>query len=126
MSKKKPTTIHRKQLFGGKSAQQVHWEGFPHAKCPCGLDPVVRALSFAPIKELLDNDPLLLRQLADQNGGDLPLLALKYGTFVRIGEMFACNLCRLTLAKSAAKLPSYVLVDWDEGPSPDRLVVQVQ
>jgi hypothetical protein len=123
---KKPKVIHRKQLFGGiKSAAQVHWEGFPLAKCPCGLDPIVRALSFAPIADLLDKDPLLLRQLSDRNGGNLPLLELKYGTFVRIGEMFACTLCRSTLEKAMAKLPSYVLVEFDTGPSPDRPVVQV-
>jgi hypothetical protein len=126
MANDKPKTIHRRQLFDGReTAEQVHWGAFPGAKCACGLPPAIRCVTFAPIGDLLEQDPLRAQAMAQANGGQLPMVRFTYGVFVKIGEMFACSLCKATLEKVAARLPSWVLVEWDRGPGPDSPIVQV-
>lgn len=123
---KKPKNIHRRKLFDGqKTAEEVHWEAWPGIKCPCGLPPAVRCVSFASVGDLLEKDPIRARAMAQANGGALPMVQLTYGVFTKIGEMFACSICKPALEKVAAKLPSWVLVEWDRGPGPDRPVFQV-
>lgn len=128
---KKPEVIHRKQLFDGKqTAEEVHRSTvYAGKKCPCGLPPATRAISFATVKDLMEKDPLRLHQIGLLNGGQVPMVEFNMnGTpekFVRIGEQFACDLCRSTMEKVAAKLPSWVFVQFDATPGPEKPIVQV-
>ena len=125
-------TIHRKKLFDGQmTAQEVHRSiALRGRKCPCGLPAAVRGLSFAPLKDLMDKDPMRVNYLAQQNGGQVPMLQIKTGkgddtaaTFVKLGECYSCDICRPALEKTMAKLPSWVLVDFDEGPAKEKIIV---
>jgi len=131
---KKPKTIHFNKLFGGKmTAEEVHRStALRGRKCPCGLQAAGRAISFAPLSDLFDKDPMRVRWLAQQNGGQIPIVQFKTGRedasaqkFVRLGEAVYCDICRSACEKAMAKLPSWVLVDWDRGPGKDKVVSQV-
>lgn len=120
--------IHRRRFMGGaETPQEVHRKVvYAGKKCPCGLPPASRAITFAPVSELRARDPERIIWLAQQNGGQVPVVEMNTGTsvqkFIRLGEVFACDICKPALAKAMAQLPSWVLVDWDEGPDPRNRV----
>lgn len=122
--------IHRKKFMDGQETPQEMHRKVVYAgrKCPCGCPPASRAITFAPLKEIFNREPERVAWLAQQNGGAVPIVEMNTnGTpekFVRLGETFACDICRPALEKAMAKLPSWVLVDWDDGPDP-RNKVQV-
>lgn len=124
---KKPETIHVHKFADGKETplemhQKLAWGG---ARCPCGAPAVVRAISFAPFKEMNDQCQELLIKMAHANGGQVPMVEFTYGKFVKIGTAFACSRCKKDLAKAMSKKPSWVLCEFDYGPKPinDQVLV---
>lgn len=128
--------VHRTQLFGGRStAEEVHAKmAFPaHAKCVCGRRPEVRAITLAPLDEARRHFPdvdrlaeyapqeLLMRTVAIRES---PMV--KAGKpYVRLGVAYACKSCAPTMERALAKLPSWVIVEINRGPGPERPVVGV-
>lgn len=51
--------------------------------------------------------------------------AIKYGPMVRLGQQVACRFHRSEMVSATARLPSWVLVEIDEGPGADRPTIQV-
>lgn len=123
---KRPKVIHVRKFenVNGMTPQEMHAEGLAR-KCPCGLAATCRAISFAPAEELVKRAPALLGQIMLINGGEVPVVEFTYGKFIKIGEVFACNLCRVSMERQAAKGPSWVLVNIETGPEPIRPSVQV-
>ena len=120
--------IHIKKFMDGKETPQETHRKIVYAgrKCPCGLPPASRAITFAPFKELWNREPERVSWLVQQNNGQVPIVELNTnGTpekFIKLGEVFACDICKPALEKAMAGLPSWVLVDWDEGPDPRNKV----
>lgn len=125
--------IHRQKLFKGRTtAEEVHAKhGFP-AKARCNgcqaKYPTTRAITMAPFKDALKQWPEL---------GELPpeavmtlMVELKGsdGTpdpYIRLGVAYSCKSCRAEIAKSLAKMPSWVLVEFNHGPGADNPLVAV-
>lgn len=122
-------TIHTKKLFDGRqTAEEVHRSlAFPaDARCACGSKKVaIRVRVFWPADDLVREKPEFAMQMAARHGGRLPVVEFKHGKHVRVGDAFACDLCKSVLEKEAAKAPSWVVVEVDRGPGPDNAQVQV-
>jgi hypothetical protein len=133
---RKAETIHRRKLFDGKTtADELHREhAFPHdAYCgSCGSRKIaVRARTFAPMDWVLANSPQWAMMEASKHNGQLPVVPIKGAggstlKYVRIGDAYACDLCKKQLEVEAAKGPSFVIVHFDHGPGPEKTVVQVK
>ena len=129
----KPENIHRRQLFGGRTtAEEVHRSHFPpDARCQCGSRKVaIRARTFMPLFDFLKDYAQAAMALAAQHGGQLPCVDLRGPgnrpvKHVRLGEVYGCDGCKALLEKTLAKGPSYVVVDIQRGPGPERSIIQV-
>lgn len=127
-SKRRAEIRHFRKLFGGtKTAEQVHQEiALKDKKCQaCGRQAAVRCRFFASVVDLHHQSPQFLLKLAQEHSGQVPVIETRYGKMIRISDAYSCSGCRPTLEKEAAKAPSWVLVDFDFGPGPDKPVVQV-
>lgn len=141
-AKVKAERIHRRQLFDGRyTAEQVHRASFPpDARCKCGSPKVaIRARIFMPAETLVQSLPELAMQVAARNEGNLPVVDFRGPgdrpvKFVRIGDAFACDICKSELEKTLAKGPqdptlkrfaSEIVVHIDRGPGPENPIVQV-
>jgi len=115
------------KMFGGATAQEVHQKlVFGGRACgKCGAPATIRCLSFAPFKEMSERAPEVIMALAAANEGCVPMVEFTYGKFVRIGDAYACPHCRHDLEVTASRRPSWVLVEFKEGPGADRPLVQV-
>jgi hypothetical protein len=131
-AKKRAEVRHLRKLFGGKmTAEEVHRAvALPNMKCPCGIQASGRAITFAPLSDLSSKDPLRLRWLAEQNGGQLPIVEFRQGKtddsrakFVKLGSVYCCDICKPAMEKALAKLPSWVMVHFDYGPEKDKIIV---
>lgn len=125
-----PKVVHHRKFMGGKETpQETHRKVvFAGKKCPCGLPPATRAITFATVKDLRDKEPERIISLAVEHNGQLPVVEFNTnGTpekFIRLGVAFACDICKPAIEKAMARLPSWVLVEWDGGPDP-RNKIQV-
>ena len=72
-----------------------------------------------------NENPEVIMALAAANEGCVPMVEFTYGKFVRIGDAYACPHCRHDLEVTASRRPSWVLVEFKEGPGADRPLVQV-
>lgn len=127
-------TIHRTQLFGGTTtAEEVHRSlAFPvDAFCKCGSRKLaIRARTFMPHVDLVQHHGEMAMLIASRNGGRIPVANMEgpggdVVKMVRIGDAYACDMCKAALQRAAAKMPSYVYVHWDFGPGPEKPIVQV-
>lgn len=122
---------HRRTFEGtyNKTPQEMHAEvAFPKsAKCKCGRRPITRAITFAPFEdaakhwpELVGVDPNVVLQRVVQikeNPTD------KDGKpYVRLGVAYACESCTPAMETALAKLPSWVLVEINRGPTTKKVV----
>lgn len=123
--------LHRKQLFGGKiSAVDLHrkmvYAGHNCGKCGAAK-PVMRVMLLAPKAEVV-GDPAYfgrLQQIARANEGNIPIVKLVYGDFIRMATVYACGNCKKDVEKWAAHTPSSWIAEFDFGPSKDKPIVQV-
>jgi hypothetical protein len=117
-------TIHRKQFMEGRmTPEELHNRALSQGgtiKCPCGLDPVTRIVTFADVKDLMKHEPEMLAGMARyymRQGLGLPCVEFTYGKFVKIGDGFFCEICSPEMEKKAAReLPDWVLVEVRRGP----------
>jgi len=125
---------HMRKFAGGQmSAQDMHRKvALRGKKCPCGLDAAGRCITFAPLSELMSREPLFLVHLARQHGGSVPMVHLRHHKddttgekHVRVGMAYYCELCKPACEKQAAKGPSWILHEFDDGPAADKAVVQM-
>ena len=128
-----------KKFMGGRyTPQEVHAAyAFPlNARCNgCGAPPTMRALLFIEAQEALKRGMLpdltafdaettlsleekLIRTLIHFKGPSGPV------AYFRFSITYSCPLCRHAMHKELAKVPSYMLVEINEGPDPkNRLVL---
>jgi len=45
--------------------------------------------------------------------------------YVRVSMVYSCKACAPALEKSLAKLPSWMIVEINRGPGPDKILVEV-
>ena len=124
--------IHRKKLFGGReTAQEVQARlGFPpDARCSgCkrgkgALKSVAR--TFWPIDELLKRDPVSSLLMQSNPAKFMELVTqTKHGPHVRMSTTYCCadTSCQRAFQLALTKLPSWVLVDRNDGPGADTIV----
>lgn len=131
VKKVKPKIIHTKKLFDGKeTAEEVHRElaWGKHAKCEICNDKLVTiriSCAMSP-KDLVERTPLIAaRIMAASDNGQIPSFLSKYGPMTWFSEVFSCATHQAALERSAAHLPSHVLVEIDRGPGKDKVVSQV-
>lgn len=136
-SKPKPQMIHRKKLFNGMTAQEVHRRVALAGKTcgRCGANATVRVRSFAPVKELVDRAPEFLFALAQQHEGAVPIVEFTHGKHVYLGSIYGCEGCRKELSKACSDGPSTsnplykirdsIVYEFAEGPEEPKVIVQV-
>jgi hypothetical protein len=113
--KETPEEMHRRLAFAG-------------GKClGCGGPPAIRIKTFAPVDEMVKRNPGLVARLMamNPNGPFLPTVKTVNGEMLLISNIYACDRCKVTAEKQAAKGPSWVLVDIDRGPPKMSPVSQV-
>lgn len=126
----KPKIIHTDKLFGGReTAMDVHrklaWNG---AHCyVCGSGETVVRISYGQSPfDLMAHEPGIASQLImASEDQQLPVWQSKYGPMVWFWAECVCSQCRTYAEREAAKLPSYILVEMDNGPGQDKVIVQV-
>lgn len=117
--------IHRRKLFGGRPAAEVYAEtAWPGAKCTgCGGPPALRVQLFVALQDMeLTLREKVLYEIAFRR---IHTLRTKRGLAIRWSEAYACRLCQASLERTAAKAPSYFLVDLERPPSPEAPIVGV-
>ncbi len=127
---KAAATIHRTKLFGGRHTAEEYHQRYafpPGAKCAgCSRPPLTRAMTFMPLDELQKRDPAfaVLAEVAPEK--ILAMIVQFKGSegkpvpHVRIATVYACKSCTPTMEKSAARAPSYAVVEIHRGVGPDR------
>lgn len=116
--------------------QKVHSDhAFPiNAKCAgCGIRPLIRAITLAPLDEarkrmpsldsMLMTDPELVMQhivQINESAGSISGVANPKPYF-RLGVAYACKTCAPSMERQLAKGPSWVIVEINRGPT-ERMV----
>lgn len=123
-------TIHVRKFMDGKMTpdeahRQTAWAGGCCMYCG-SPKPAVRIQLFGLVSECIERHAQWCMQEAAKHDGRLPIVNFTYGKFVRMQRTYACDGCRSRAEREAAQgQPSYVLVEFDYGPGPDKPVVQV-
>ncbi len=127
--KKKQQIIHRTKLFGGlKTAEEVHAEfGFRDRCLKCEGPPVLQIRMFMEHDEFLKRSPDMAAAIAMSNpdGMYVPSVPMTFGAMVKYATVTACRLHQKELEQTAAKAPSYILVELDYGPGCEKPFIQV-
>lgn len=130
---------HRKKFMGGRaSPEQVHSDlAFPPGvRCSgcSGPRPIMRAVVMAPLDEVRKRDPdfeqlerlaLISPEAAQRFHSILVMLKDAEGKpapHLRLSTAYSCASCASSMEKALAKGPSWVVVDINRGPGPDRVV----
>lgn len=126
----KKTIIHRSKLFGGvTTAEEVHAKTALKGKCAipgCGNLPVIQIKCFMTMADFVKQAPTFAAALAASNpdGPFIPTVPMTFGPMVRFSTTNACRSHQKEAEKTAAKAPSWVLIEIDRGPGADKPVVQ--
>jgi hypothetical protein len=127
--RKKQEVIHRTKLFGGvKTAAEVNAElGWRQRCAKCSGAPVIKVRMFMLYEEFVKRAPQLAVAIAASNpdGPFIPTVPTTFGPMVKYASVCACRSHQKELELTAAKAPSYILVEIDRGPGADKPVVQV-
>jgi hypothetical protein len=118
--------IHRKRLFDGRPAAEVYAEtAWPGKVCTgCGgKPPAIRVQIFVALQDMSAQlREVALYEIALRR---LNTVRTKRGPAIRTGEAYACRLCQASLERTAARAPSYAMVDLERGPGPETPIVGV-
>jgi hypothetical protein len=98
-----PNEAHRKFAFGG------------HHCDVCGGPPALCVRVFAKVDDVLQKSPEWVIKESAKHGGKLPVVDFKDGKYVRISMSYACDRCKATLEREAAKAPSWCCVEIERG-----------
>lgn len=127
--KKKPEVRHLDRFMGGRrSPQDLHRELGIAKQCHgCDRPAAIRLKVLAELSELTRRYPEFVGVIAANHpDGIIPTVETKHGPMVWISDVGACDLCRATAEKTAARdVPSWCLVEIDRGPPADRGFSQV-
>jgi DNA-directed RNA polymerase subunit RPC12/RpoP len=124
-----------KQFQGGRTTPREYHQAHafpPYAKCQgCGARPMIRAITMMPWDDFLKADGAKL--VVDQLAHKLPELVAQNVVqlkgpdglprpHVRLGVAYSCERCQRDFERALAKLPSYVVVDLNRGPSNAKVI----
>lgn len=117
MSDEKPKVVHVKKFDAerGRSPAEFFRQAMYHgAQCStCGAPPAMRIRFLADAEEFRRREPDIHAFLALKMGGD-PTFPTKYGPMIHIQSVFACDMCKTSARRMAAKKPSWVIADFEE------------
>lgn len=120
---------HTKKLFGGRTtAEDLHSQYAIRSKCRyCGAPGNYRVRLLAAVEELLIRNPAWCATVAamNPNGPFVPSFDTKYGKMTCFSDMAFCKSCRPRVEKEAAQMTmkrSWIYVDFDWGPGPDKVI----
>lgn len=120
--------IHRKHFAGGREtpAEMHRRLVFAGQTCAfCGDPKVALALKMlAQETEFIAKYPNDYLKLLERAGGD-PGIDTKYGKMLIVNRVFACDPCKGALRAMAARQPSWILPEFDEGGLDATYVKQV-
>lgn len=128
--RRRQQVIHRTKLFGGlTTAEELNSrEGFG-GKCTiegCPNLPVIQIKMFMLRSEFMERAPDLAAAIAATNpdGPYIPATPMTFGDMVMFSKANACKVHQTDAEKTAAKAPSWVLVEINRGPGADKPQVQ--
>lgn len=130
--KTKGEKIHRTKLFGGvKTAEEVYSEqGFrqPCAIKGCSNRPVIQIRCFMSLHDFVNKAPDMAAAIAATNpdGPFVPTVPMTFGPMVKFSTVTSCRVHQSDAEKTAARAPSWVLIEIDRGPGADKPLVQVK
>lgn len=117
---KKHEVLHRKTFMGGrmtpKEAHRLY--GFRGRRCVCGQPAAIQIKTLMHHDDFVKHaDPEMVAAIiaTNQSGPRIPTIPTKFGPMVRVGQVYACDTCKVEAQRAAAKLPSWVLVEMDMG-----------
>ncbi len=130
MSKKSNgKTRHVKKFMGGRiTPDELHRALGIRGVCAiCEGPGAIRIKVLVQLDELTKRQPEYVAQIMATNPDGLfvPTVATTYGPMVKVSDIVACDNCKVDAERSAAKGPSWALVEIDRGPGKDRAVVQM-
>lgn len=100
-----PMEAHRRLAWGGKGCTT------------CGGAPVLRIKTFMRAADFSSMvEPGVMAMIAAACDGKLPTVPTKFGPIVRIGDAYACRACQKDAEIATARLPDYVIPEFDRGP----------
>jgi hypothetical protein len=103
--KETPFEMHRRLAWGGKRCTT------------CGGAPVLRIKTFMRAADFSSMvEPGVMAMIAAACDGKLPTVPTKFGPIVRIGDAYACKACQKDAEVATARLPDYVIPEFDRGP----------
>lgn len=111
-----------------RTAAEVHAKLAWRGRClKCGGPPVIQVKMFMHHDEFVSRAPMLAASIAatNSNGPYVPAVDTTFGPMVMYAKVLACKAHQKELEQTAAKAPSYVLVEIDRGPGADKPVVSV-
>lgn len=117
MSDEKPKVVHVKQFDGGRSTPAEYFRKTMYSGITCstcGDPPAMRARFLAPIDEFRKKYPKELMQLVLLLGGKDPSFPSKYGRLVHVQSLFACDKCKTSMRKAAARVEDWMIVEFEE------------
>jgi hypothetical protein len=103
---------------GGLTPQEMHAKyAWPGKKClGCGGPPAIRIRVLSPVREMAHDVLMLIAASNPASPGTLPVIPTKFGPFLKTSDTFACAACAPAAERSAAHLPSWVIVEIERGP----------
>ena len=136
-ARKPKINIHRTKLFKGqKTAEEVHREYGMRGRCDlCGGPPAILVRMLALISDVkaqsmpywvaICSSAATNGHVDDHGNIKVPFIKTTYGRMIRISTAMACAHHQKELEVTAARAPSWVLVEIDRGPGADRPLVAV-
>ncbi len=122
---------HRTKLFGGvRTAEEVHAIQGIRQPCQgpgCKNLPVVQAKMFMLHDEFIERCPQMAVAIAISNpdgSRSIPCVPMTFGPMVMFSKVAACRTHQRELEVTAARAPSWVLVEINHGPGADKPQVQ--
>lgn len=108
--------IHVRKFDGGRrTPAEVHRElAIAHRCSTCGEPAAMKIHFLAPLDEFKRREPEAFALAVRQMGGRDPSFQTTYGRMVRIETLYACDLCKVSAKKYAARKPDWQLVEIDE------------